>query len=212
VQFDKIKRENFGAGPPGIRSVWIMLRRWTLVLLGCLMMTQVFANTEATDATTSRALIPTPVRQVQGAKLVGEGTLRWLGFKVYEARLFGSEDFSPNDRWSTGSFALELIYSRALGGLVIANSSAAEMERMQLGTETQRADWKQSLQQLFPDVKSGDRIIGVHRPTQGASFYLNDKPIGKVTDPEFSVAFFSIWMDVRTRDKKLRQALLGQTK
>jgi Chalcone isomerase-like len=187
-------------------------RRCVLGVIMLFTVTQVIANTETSESSPARATIPAPVKQVQGARLVGEGTLRWLGFRVYEARLFGSDDFVPDERWSVGSFALELAYSRALSGQMIANSSASEIERMQIGTEFQRADWKQSLLQLFPDVKAGDRIIGVYRPAQGTSFYFNDKRIGKISDPELSIAFFSIWMDTRTRDKKLRLALLGQLK
>jgi hypothetical protein len=62
---------------------------------------------------------------------------------------------------------------------------------------------------IFPDVKEGEHITGVYLPNQGARFYLNGNLLGEVRDPDFAHAFFAIWLDPRTSDKKLRSALLA---
>ena len=63
---------------------------------------------------------------------------------------------------------------------------------------------------LFVDVKSGDRLVGVHLPTSGARFFLNGRLLGETSDAAFSEAFFRIWMDAKARKPELRAALLGQ--
>ena len=38
----------------------------------------------------------------------------------------------------------------------------------------------QQMQQIFPDVKKGDRITGVQRPGEAARFFVNGQPRGEV--------------------------------
>jgi len=137
---------------------------------------------------------------------VGEGTLRWFGLKVYEARL-----------WAAGSapdFArplrLELRYARALRGAAIAERSDEEIARLGFGSPAERAAWSAAMRRLFPDVAAGDTLAGEHVPGFGARFWRNGAPLGEVPDPAFSRAFFSIWLDPRTSAPELRAALLGQ--
>jgi len=138
---------------------------------------------------------------------LGEGTLRWFGLKIYEARLWtagGAPDFSR-------PFRLELRYARSLDGEAIAERSAEEIARLGFGTPARRAAWLDAMRRLFPDVVEGDALAGEHRPGVGASFARNGRPLGEVADPEFSRAFFSIWLDPRTSEPGLRAALLGRS-
>ena len=66
------------------------------------------------------------------------------------------------------------------------------------------------MRSIFPDVKKGEQLTGVNLPGVGVDFYYNDRFGGRVADPEFAVAFFSIWLDPRTREPGLREALIGQ--
>src|SRR5690606_14871605 len=69
---------------------------------------------------------PAPVRAVlDSATLAGEGALRWLGLRIYDARLWvGQRGIDPG-RLDATPFALELRYARALSGAAIAERSAA---------------------------------------------------------------------------------------
>jgi hypothetical protein len=137
---------------------------------------------------------------------VGEGTLRWFGLKIYDARLWapgGAPDFSRPLR-------LELRYARALRGAAIAERSDAEIARLGFGTAQERAAWLTEMKRLFPDVAPGDTLAGEHVPEFGARFWRNGAPLGEVPDPGFSRAFFSIWLDPRTSAPELRAALLGR--
>ena len=137
---------------------------------------------------------------------LGEGTMRWFGLKIYEARLWtagGAPDFARPLR-------LELRYARALRGAAIAERSDEEIARLGFGTPAQRAAWLAAMQRLFPDVAAGDTLAGEHVPGFGARFLRNGAPLGEVADPAFSRAFFSIWLDPRTSAPELRAALLGK--
>jgi hypothetical protein len=153
---------------------------------------------------------PAPARAtLDSARLAGAGALRWLGLRIYDARLWVGPDGIDPGRLDASPFALELGYARALSGAAIAERSAEEIERLGLGDAQARQAWHRRMQQLFPDVSDGDRILGLHRPGQAARFYLNGSPLGEVADPGFGPAFFAIWFDARTVAPDLRQALLG---
>ncbi|MEJ2173707.1 MAG: chalcone isomerase family protein [bacterium] len=136
---------------------------------------------------------------------VGQGTLTWLGLHIYDAALWapdGEVDVSK-------SFALVVRYARALEGASIAERSIEEIARLGAGSASQRAAWRHGLHTLFPNVEPGDEVAAVHRPGRGARFYLNGRLLGEIAEPAFSRAFFSIWLDPRTRLPELRAALLG---
>lgn len=144
--------------------------------------------------------------QAAAMERLGEGTLRWFGLKVYEARLWtagGAPDFARPLR-------LELRYARALRGAAIAERSVEEIARLGFGSPGQRAAWSAAMQGLFPDVAPGDTLAGEHLPGRGARFLRNGAPLGEIADPDFSRAFFSIWLDPRTSAPDLRAALLGR--
>ncbi|MEY2681970.1 MAG: hypothetical protein RIQ66_531, partial [Pseudomonadota bacterium] len=106
-------------------------------------------------------------------------------------------------------FALELTYARDFNGSSIAERSIDEIKRLGIGSAEQHQAWRSRMQAIFPNVRSGDRIRGIHRPGSGASFTLNDKPIGSIDDAEFARAFFAIWLDPKTSEPSLRKELLG---
>lgn len=153
---------------------------------------------------------PAPVRAaLESATLAGEGALRWLGLRIYDARLWVGQHGIDPGRLDASPFALELRYARSLSGAAIAERSAAEIARLGMASEAQRADWLARMNVLFPDVRAGDRIAGIFDPASGTRFYLNDRPLGEVAGPDFARAFFSIWLDRRTAAPALRDALLG---
>lgn len=141
-----------------------------------------------------------------GLKLHGKGTFRWLGLKVYDAEF-----------WTQGApggfehpFALKLRYARSLKGAAIAERSVEEIEALGLGTPEKRRDWGYAMARLFPDVSKGSTLTGLHVPGKGARFFHDGKALGEISDPGFSQAFFSIWLDPQTRAPELRAALLAE--
>src|SRR5690606_32440203 len=130
--------------------------------------------------------LPDSVRAALGSpRLAGGGSMRWFGFRIYDATLWtGPEGPDPRDL-SRRPFALELRYARSLSGAAIADRSAEEIERLGFGDAAARQAWRERMLRLFPDVTDGDRILGLHRPGEAARFYLNGAPLGEVADPGF---------------------------
>ena len=102
-----------------------------------------------------------------------------------------------------------MIYARALVGEQIASRSITEMKRVGSLSDAQAAQWLKSMTALFPDVKAGDRLTGVHTPGQSARFYFNGALRGEVADADFARLFFAIWLSPKTSEPKLRTQLLS---
>jgi hypothetical protein len=158
------------------------------------------------------ALPPEIAGELPGARLQGEGRLRWLGLHVYDARLWTQGPFDA-DAFERTPLALELLYARALRGQLIAERSIDEMRRVgdfgDFGVD-QAQRWLAAMAQLFPDVTASERITGVHRPGEAARFHVNGRFAGEIRDAAFARLFFAVWLSPRTSEPALRSALLGQ--
>lgn len=145
--------------------------------------------------------------QLPTAELVGEGTLRYFGLRIYDARLWSAAgDFDPQQ-----PFALELTYHRSISRDALVETSMDELRRLADASisEAQLLDWQTQMNQAFVDVEPGQRITGVFLPGDGARFYAGDRLQHEVPDTRFARAFFDIWLDPRSRDRGLRARLLG---
>lgn len=152
------------------------------------------------------------VAEVPGARLQGQGRLRFLGLRIYDARLWvgamavGGEGAD----WAPVPLALELQYARSLDGAKIAERSLKEMKRQGDVDDAKAARWLSAMTRVFPDVKEGDRITGINVPGMGARFFVNGQLKGDVRDPEFARLFFGIWLSDKTSEPSLRDTLLGK--
>jgi hypothetical protein len=146
--------------------------------------------------------------EITGARLLGSGTLRFMGLRVYDARLWAGVA-APGPDWQAAPFALELQYLRNLKGSAIAERSLKEMERQGEISAVDGERWLGNMQQLFPDVKPGDRITGVNLPGVGARFFLNGQARGELREVAFARLFFGIWLSPRTSEPAMREQLLG---
>jgi hypothetical protein len=174
------------------------MRRLILIALMPLMLIQA--------ALADRPLPQSLLREAPDLKLLGSGEMRWFGLHLYDATLWSSgQPWSPKQ-----VFALDLMYAREISSRRLVESSIAEMRRLGIKDEEKLARWAGSMSQVFPDVKKDERIVGVHLPGKGASFYHQGRPTGTIEDVEFSDMFFAIWLDPRTREPTLRKALLGE--
>lgn len=136
----------------------------------------------------------------------GGGVLTFLGFSVYDGWYWSS-----TRGWSLeGPFALDLHYHRTLDGARIAERSVDEIAQLGLGSATQRARWGELMRGIFPDVRKGDRITGIHLPPATVRYFFNGRPIGDIVDAEFARAFFGIWLDPRTSRRDFRSKLLNE--
>ena len=159
-------------------------------------------------AASVRQTPPELAQALPQARLLGSARLKVWGFEVYDSRLWATAAFSAASPAAT-PLALELTYLRDFKAQDIAERSLKEMRRSQPLSDAQAARWKADLLRVIPDVRAGDRILGVHRPGQGAAFWFNGKPTGEVRDEDFSARFFGIWLSPATSEPQMRAALLA---
>lgn len=152
------------------------------------------------------ARLPVPQPDAGAWQLQGSGEMRWFGFALYSAKLWRS-----GDAWRLDlPHALELTYRRSISDTQLVNASIDEMRRLGQRDETQLQRWRTQLERVFPSVREGDTIVGLHEPGRGARFYFNGKLNGEIDDAALAAAFFAIWLDPRTREPALRASLLAE--
>ena len=143
------------------------------------------------------------------AGLLGKGSYTWFGLSLYEARLWADKKSFSASNWSGSSLALELVYARRLYGERIAVASIDEIKKLGIGTPVQHDTWLSAMKKIFPDVDEGTQLIGLYAPGQPTRFFRDGISLGEVSDPEFGVAFFGIWLHPKTSAPKLRAALVN---
>lgn len=145
------------------------------------------------------------------ARLSGQARLTFFGLEVYEASLWITPGFTQ-ERFAQHPFALELRYLRDFEGSAIAQRSLREMQRVETVSPEQGERWLASMTRLFPDVRRGDRLTGIHLPGQGLRLLHNEQPVGEIRDPDFARAFMGIWLSPRTSEPQLRRQLLADVR
>jgi hypothetical protein len=134
--------------------------------------------------------------------------LKIWGFEIYDARLWTKAAFSV-PQFTSQSFGLEITYLRKVEGKDIAKSSIDEMKRIgQISPEQQKA-WLKAMSDTFPSVGNGDKLLGVYKPNEGAEFWINQKPLGVISDPQFAKLFFGIWLHEATSVPAIRRGWMG---
>ncbi len=146
---------------------------------------------------------------VPQSQWTGSSTLKFLGMRIYDAKLWTAPGFRP-ENYAQSTLALELTYHRTLYGKLIAERSLKEMQRSGTLQPAQEKRWLAAMEQAFPDVKAGDRIVGVHLPAVGARFWHNGSLRAEINDPEFSRLFFGIWLAGHTSEPRMRSELLAR--
>jgi hypothetical protein len=144
---------------------------------------------------------------LQDLPRIGSARLRVWAWDVYDAHLLAPAGFDLR-RFEEQRFGLELNYLRAFQGVDIAARSIDEMKGLAPIEPAQALRWQSAMAELFPNVRPGDRLTGVHLPGNGARFYFNGRAIGEIADDAFSRQFFGIWLSPRTSQPRLREALM----
>lgn len=139
------------------------------------------------------------------AQKVGEGRFSYMIWDIYDATLY-----APKGAWTEEQpFALTLSYLMNIEGRKIADRSISEIRKQGVKDEVKLATWHAQMTKIFPNINEGSSLTGIFTPNRETIFYKNDKEIGRIKDPEFSKAFFGIWLNETTTAPALRRKLLG---
>lgn len=148
-------------------------------------------------------------KEIPDAKMIGSGEFSWWGLSIYTAKLWQrSGNFQAND-----IFALEITYHKSISRERFVNTSIEEIKRLHGDqySSAQLQQWRGHMEKAFTDVRTGEQLIGVYLPKIGCRFYNQRALLAEINDESFAQAFFSIWLDPRSKDLNLRKQLLGQT-
>ena len=137
---------------------------------------------------------------------VGQGTYRKLGFRIYDATLWASQN-----TWDAAKpYALQLSYTRSLSKETLVDTVMDNIQEQRVADEVTLARWKDVLNFSLRDVKEGDVLVGLAVPGKKTLLFYNGANIASVEDQAFSDAFFGVWLG-KYADEDLRSKLLGGT-
>lgn len=137
-----------------------------------------------------------------GASERGAAVYRYLGFPLYEARLYtkGGAAFD----WNT-DFGVELRYLRNLSQYDLVEGTMRELARTG-GALPVRGQ----LESCFSGVSKGDRYLAVTNGPNSVSFWLNGRRTCTLSHPQIKYRFMGIFLGDNTRSKSFTRRLRGQ--
>lgn len=141
-------------------------------------------------------------RVLPDAELRGTATFRFVGFPIYEARLFTKSGAPLN--WDE-DFGLELRYLRDLTGRDIVEGTMCELTRTGAAIPIRGA-----LEHCFDDVHKGDRYLAVSQGQNNISFWLNGIQTCTLSHPQTKTRFMAIFLGENTRSRRFTQNLKGE--
>mgnify|MGYP005998115273 CR=1 FL=1 len=131
----------------------------------------------------------------------GVATFRYLGFSLYEARLYTNSGAAFD--WSK-DFALELNYLRNLTEYDLIESTMRELERTGASLPIRK-----QLKACFADVRKGDTYLALTRGPSVIRFWLNGKPTCTLKHPQVKARFMGIFLGNNSRSKSFTRKLKG---
>ena len=137
-----------------------------------------------------------------GAELRGAATFRYVGFPLYEARLF-TKSGAPLD-WSK-DFGLELKYLRNLSEYDLVESTMRELKRTGVALPLRR-----QLKQCYNDVRKGDRYVAVSKGQNQIEFWHNGERVCMLRHPQIKTRFMAVFLGENTRSKPFTRKLKGE--
>lgn len=163
----------------------------------CLAM--LFSGVTIASSTHNQSLVTKNMSQVEG---LGHGRMTYWGFTLYDAKLYASKELK-------GGIALDIQYLRKFEAKALVKQTLDELKNLGV-SDTQRAEWADSLAKAFKTVQVGDSITAIKKPQGSTQFFYNGQFVSEISGESFSQAFFGIWLHPKTSAPELRKVLLGQ--
>ena len=145
-------------------------------------------------------------------KLNGAGLLRYAKiFKVYAAALYIGKDTEPGQVFDDVPKRIEAAYLRDVStNIIIEAGDAALKKSVSPGKLAALKDRIDQINQMYRDVKYGDRYTLTYLPGKGTELALNGNPVGVIEGADFAAEYFKIWIGENTTRPDLRDLLLGR--
>lgn len=141
---------------------------------------------------------------------VGEGTFRWMFFKVYDGALYLDAEKPEAPPLSPVAKRLILQYNVKISGNDFRESGSAILRRnVDEATWTALQDRLDRINAAYRNVAKGDRYSLTWLPGKGTTLRLNGDPLVTIEGEDFAKAYFSIWLGDDPAKKSFRDDLLG---
>ena len=145
--------------------------------------------------------------------LRGTGVLRYMVFiKAYKGAFYlqeGKTADQATDQQSARCLVLHYFqpikagdFARATREMIKKNVSSDRFSSLLPKIE--------KFNQLYRDIKPGDRYTAAYTPESGTRLWRNDKLLGGVEGASFAAAFFAIWIGENPIDETFRDRMLGR--
>ncbi|MEP5153035.1 hypothetical protein [Planktotalea sp.] len=148
------------------------------------------------------ALASSVDKVLPGAKLRGESTFRYLGFQLYDARLYTKNGAALD--WSD-DFALELTYKRSLTQYDLVEATLREMKRIRKPLPS-----RAKLEACYKAVQPGDQYLAVTQGANKVQFWRNGRAVCTLSGQGIKDGFMSVFLSTDSRSQRFTRALLGQ--
>ncbi len=138
---------------------------------------------------------------------LGSYNLKVWSFNVYNIQLLSeTKNFSYQNK-----SALVINYQRDFAKKDLIQKSLEEISRINnINDETLLKNYQNKLEEIFFEVKKGDRKTAFFDPKNGVKLYFNGKFAGTINDLVFAKRFFDIWLSDKSSYPKMTQAILGK--
>ena len=138
---------------------------------------------------------------------LGNYNLKVWGFNVYNIQLLSeTKKFSYQNK-----SALVINYQRDFAKKDLIQKSLEEISRINnINDEALLKTYQKKLEEIFFEVKKGDRKTAFFDPKNGVKLYFNGKFAGTINDLVFAKRFFDIWLSDKSSYPKMTQAILGK--
>ncbi|MBQ0799397.1 MAG: chalcone isomerase family protein [Porticoccaceae bacterium] len=161
------------------------------------------ANSFALDSAVDNVLNGNKTPQTILFKLVGQGTMRWLWFDIYQAKLSTPSGTYVAQQWP---LSLELIYARHISREDLIKTTEDEWRRQSINYQEQ---WLTQLNKIWPNISPKDKLLLQVDKEGSSQFFYNNQYLGSLNDKKFTLAFTAIWLSDNTLKPALRDQLIG---
>ncbi len=142
-------------------------------------------------------------------KFAGQGTFRYLGFKLYTARLY----LDPHVRDSRQALIdtpkhLTIRYLRDIPRKALVEAAEKNIRNNPSADYEALRDRVHRLHERYTDLKAGD-VYHLSYSKGKTSLYYNGNLQVQIEGADFASAYFGIWLSEYSISQKLRKDLLG---
>ena len=138
---------------------------------------------------------------------LGAHNLKVWGFKIYNIQLLSeTKKFSYQNK-----LALVINYQRDFAKNDLIKKSLEEISRINdINDKELLKTYQNKLEEIFFEVKEGDRKTAFFDPKKGVKLYFNGKFVGEIKDLIFAKRFIDIWLSDKSSYPKMTQDILGK--